>query len=167
MCSKCMTAAEYRTGIVSCHRAMYVVAMKILNNSDEAADSVQSCMLRIWERRESIDLPEDPDSWCRTVARREALNRLRKRLDEPECDSASPGESEQADALLRGNDARRHLLSLLRQLPEKQHRAAYLNFFRGLSQEETAEAMGESDANVRQLLCRARKNLRTLYDREL
>lgn len=167
MCNRCMTASDYRTGIVSCHRTMYAAAMRILNDGAEAADTVQTCMVRIWERRNSIALPEDVETGCRTVARREALNRLRRRIAEPIGDSAEPEGEERADSRLRGNDTRRHLLSLLRQLPEKQHRAAYLNFFRGLTQEETAEAMGESDANVRQLLCRARKNLRTLYDREL
>ncbi len=146
---------------------MYAVAMKILNDSDEAADAVQSCMVRIWERRDSIALPEDPEAWCRKVARHEALNRLRSRIDSASDDYSEPEGAEQADTLLRGNDTRRHLLSLLRKLPEKQQRAAYLTFFRGLTQEETAKAMGESDANLRQLLCRARKNLRTLYDREL
>lgn len=167
MCNRCMTASEYRTGIVSCHRTMYATAMKILSNSDDAADAVQTCMVRIWERRDKIALPENPGAWCILVARREALNRLRSRLLQPIEDSSEPEEEEMADTRLRGNDARRHLLALLRQLPEKQHRAAYLNFFRGLTQEETAKAMGESDAYVRKLLCRARRNLRTLYDREL
>ena len=58
---------------------MYVVAMKIMRDNDEAADVVQTCMTRIWEQRSSIPLPEDPAAWCNVVARREALNRLRNR----------------------------------------------------------------------------------------
>ena len=146
---------------------MYVVAMKIMRDNDEAADVVQTCMTRIWEQRSSIPLPEDPAAWCNVVARREALNRLRNRPAAALEYTPEPEENEQADMRLLHNDTRRRLLMFMRRLPEKQYRATFLNIFRGLTPEETAEAMGESSTNVRQLLCRARKNLRTLYEKEL
>lgn len=56
-----------------------------------------------------------------------------------------------------------HLRNLIATLPKNQQDVLNLSVFGDCSNEEISEITGESAANVRQLLSRARKKLKSIY----
>ena len=59
------------------------------------------------------------------------------------------------------------LKQLIGRLPKAQQQVMMLSSFHNLSNAEIAELTGLSNENVRQILCRARKKIRELYEQNL
>ena len=62
------------------------------------------------------------------------------------------------------NDTRRHIEILIDTLPPGQRDAIRMSGFGGLDNSEIAEATGQTENNVRQLLSRGRRRLRELLE---
>lgn len=162
-----MDAAGFKRDIIPHYRRMFAVALRVIGDSDGAADAVQEAMARLWERRDALDEVDCAGAYCITVTRRICIDRLRQ---EAACPSTPlradtvPAETapEASTAIERDEDARL-LAELMSRLPQAQQRVLRLSAIGGLGNDEIAQITGETPANVRQLLCRARRRLRELF----
>jgi RNA polymerase sigma-70 factor, ECF subfamily len=122
----------------------------VVHEGSEADDVLQEIFLQIWEEagRYSPKVGK-PLGWMVTIARRRAIDRLRRRqaysrvrdryqerVVEPSANS--PREADEVFAL---NDLRDFLRRCMRVLPRLQREAVELAFFKGLSHREIAAAM--------------------------
>lgn len=162
-----MTVDEFETGILPCHRKMYAAAHFIVNDSDEASDVVQEAFARLWERREEIPNPNNPEGYCLTVVRRIAIDKIRRRrLMQISIDNVNIVADNIADRSLEDADSLQRVNKLMKQLPANQRKVIQLSAMAGLNNTEIATATGLSDVNVRALLSRGRKMLRKLFENE-
>lgn len=125
----------------------------LLRDNAEASDMMQNVFLRIYERRNSLDLSA-PSSLLWNTATRLCLNRLR--------DKARHGENVDSEDLLLQiasvndevdeYDAARFLKKIFSREPESTRTMAVLHFVDGMTLEETAEAVGLSVSGVRKRL---------------
>ncbi len=100
--------------------------------------------------------------WLCALAMRSAatLARSERRRNVRELASAAPEGPQSAEAVLQARELSRKIDEALAQMSEKRREAALLRFDGGLASREIADAMGISDAAVRQLLSEATKALR-------
>ncbi|MBI1913427.1 MAG: sigma-70 family RNA polymerase sigma factor [Planctomycetes bacterium] len=133
------------------------------------SDIVQETLLRIDQHLADFRGEETGRflAWARTIAYRAAIDCSRK-LDPVQHGSgplhaaADPGLSpletvEHADDVLQ-------LLVALEQLPERRRAVLLGRFFEGLSTSQLAKRMGITEGNVRVLVLRGLKDLRTLLE---
>ena len=159
-----MEATDFNNNIVPLHRQMFAMAMCMLRNRDDAADTVQEAMKRLWERHDELDLVENIEAFCMRAARNAALDRLAGHRDTAGIDTAAMVASDlNTDAEARSNSTAGMLDRLIDMLPAAQAKVIRLSAFRQLSNTEIAQLTGLSADNVRQLLSRGRRTLKELY----
>ena len=127
------------------------LGMKVVHNEAETEDLLQEIFMEIWNRAASYDPAKGkPLGWMVTLARRRAIDRLRK------CQSYCRAEDrlrveveQQPDAWTTDpeedfvmGDIRETLLNLLKTLPEAQRQAIEFAFYQGMSQREIAAHTG-------------------------
>ena len=162
-----MTEAELETYILPCHRKMYAAAAVIVSDVDEASDVVQEAFARLWERREDIPNPHNPEGYCLTVVKRMSIDRLRRRRHiEVNIDDVAVAADGGTDRRLEASDSLRRVNSLLRGLPANQQEVIRMSALGGMDNSEIAAATGLSDVNVRALLSRGRRMLKKMFERE-
>lgn len=155
-------STTFRRKIIPLYKPMYAAAAAILGDRDEAADAVQDAMERLWQARETLGSVQSLPAYCMTVLRRVAVDRIRRRRPAepidgivepavpPDCNSG-----ETADIINR----------IIATLPPNQQAVIRLSAFYQRSNDEIAAQTGLSNENVRQLLSRARRRIREIYQK--
>ena len=140
------------------------MALALLGNADDAKDALQETYLRLWQQSERISELRSPEAFFLLTMRNYCLNQLRSRRKtiQPEAidelaDDFDADLSEQLHADLR------RLRLALSQLKPKMRSAITMQYFDGLSTRDIAFVLGETPANTRSMLSRAREQLRTFF----
>lgn len=140
---------------------MFAIAMATLRNREDAEDAVQDGLTRIWEHRTAFDSADSPEAYAVTVIKRICIDRMKnvKSLSSLS-EVAEPAEPPDDHD---GRDRLAIIRRMMAKLPENQRRVLELSSFGAYSNREIAEITGLGDENIRQLLSRARKKLRELF----
>jgi RNA polymerase sigma factor (sigma-70 family) len=146
--------------IVRRHRPVLVAFAGRVASPSTADDVVQESMLRAHAALRRGDRPETPRAWLFQIVRRMALNERRTWKMHTELDETIDGVEQPPAALERRNSIQR-LLGALDDLPSKQRRAIVQRELEGRGHDEIAASLGVSAGAVRQLIFRARANLRS------
>lgn len=162
-----MTEQEFRQNILPLQRRMYGIALRMGIPPDDAADAVQETQIKLWRRRDGIPKEEaELRLYCIAAFRNECISMLRRTRPTVGLDEAAElGEEEMETAEYR--DTRHWIEALIDRLPAGQGRAIRLSGFGGFDNTEIAEATGQTENNVRQLLSRGRRRLRELIEKNL
>ena len=143
------------------HQRLFSYCASLLRNRDDAADAVQSTMLRAMnaldgEQREIAVRP-----WLYRIAHNEAMTLLRRPKEEHGAEAEVVTVSDvEADAAVRA-----HLCAVLddiRELPERQRSALVMRELSGLSYDEIGTALETSEAGAKQAVYDARQALHVL-----
>jgi RNA polymerase sigma-70 factor (ECF subfamily) len=121
----------------------------VVHEEAEADDVLQEIFIQIWEEAGRYS-PQagKPLGWMVTIARRRAIDRLRRRQAysrvreryQKRVTQEVPNSPRQTDEVFMLNDLRRFLMECMRGLPRLQREALELAFFKGLSHREIAVA---------------------------
>jgi RNA polymerase sigma factor (sigma-70 family) len=141
------------------HRELYRYCISILGNADDAADALQSTMLRALNALEGEvrDIALRP--WLHRIAHNESITLLRRPRH------ADVGDSMTVPARLGGEESvelraqLRELLGDLRELPERQRGALVMRELGGLSYPEIAAVFETTPAGAKQATYDARRAL--------
>jgi RNA polymerase sigma-70 factor (ECF subfamily) len=149
---------------------LFRVALRLLQNAEEAEDAVQDVLIKIWGKREEWSRWGNMEAYCMTAARNTCLERLRsKKGRHVEVEVAAYLRSPDQDPADRAQERelRDRLRECMETLPEKHYLVMQLREVEGLSYQEIAEALGLTMDQVKVYLHRARsavKNAITLED---
>ena len=130
---------------------VYAVAIRIVGQTAEAEDVVVDCFWQVWQQAASYDISRGQlRTWIVTIARSRALDRLRALKRSPIVsgdDELNPGTEARAtdnpeQETWLGEQSTR-IRQALKTLPYEQRQALALAYYRGLSQSEIAEQLGE------------------------
>ena len=121
----------------------------VVHEEGEADDVLQEIFIQIWEEAARYSPKAGkPLGWMVTIARRRAIDRLRRRQAysrareryQERVTQQTPNTTRQADEVFMLNDLRHFLKECMRILPRLQREALELAFFKGLSHREIAAA---------------------------
>ncbi len=155
------------TEVFEAHRGlMFAMAYRMLGSVADAEDAIQDAWLR-WTAVPRSDIAE-PRAYLVRIITNTALNRLRSArarresyigpwLPEPVLTDASPDAAERAELAESVSVA---MLVVLESLAPEERAAFVLREVFGFAPAEIGEALGRSDAAVRQLVHRAREHVR-------
>ena len=148
-------------------QTVYSLVFQLLRDADAAEDVVEETFWQVWHRATSYDISRGTvRTWILTIGRSRALDRLRsrKRNREDISDDLSLVRDPRSDPsqMAEGAERRQLVYSALSELPDEQRRALELAYFRGLSQSEIAEFLGEPLGTVK---TRMRLGMQKLRDK--
>lgn len=160
-----MDSSAFKRLLLPHYRQMYITAMTILRNSDDASDAVQEAFTRLWEKRDDLPNIDNPEAYCVTTIRRICIDRLRRTtypINDLTEDTLliSDDSDEQAD----NRESIQLVTLLMSKLPEQQRQVLQLRAFNDCSFEEIESITGLTGVNVRTLLSRARRRMRELFN---
>ena len=157
-----MDATRFKKMFLPCHRKLYGLALRLLENEDDAQDLLQEAYLKLWDRREALDAISNPEAFCTTLVRNMCLDLLRsgryvRSLQRVELtDALALAEPDNTEA----RDDAQMVQTLIDGLPPQQRRVIRLRDVLGCPYEEIESATGLSAVNIRVLRSRARKKIR-------
>ncbi len=153
---------------------VYRLALKILNDPQDAEDILQDTFLKAMRALPTFEGRSSLSTWIYRIATNEALMLLRKRkhgnssLDDVKYDESEEGERELQiidwcclpERELISGEARKFLDKAIESLPDLLKLVFILRDIEGLSIRETAEALNLTEVTVKTRLLRARLFLR-------
>ncbi len=165
--------AEFARLVDAYSGVIYRLAVKMLDNPQDAEDVLQETFLKAFKALPKFDGRSSLSTWLYRIAANEALMLLRKRkvqfvsIDEPnETDDELQEPLEIVDwccmpeSELLSAEARRYLDQAIDNLSPNLRIVFLLRDIEGLSTEETAQALNLSEMAVKTRLSRARLQLR-------
>jgi RNA polymerase sigma-70 factor (ECF subfamily) len=158
-----MNAEEFKRLYYPFHPKLYRIAFALLNNAEDAEDILQDTYYKLWSKRTELTTVLQPEAFCVKMIKNLCLDFLRapkNRTENEPVESVKIATEATPDEELESREKIEQLETLIEQLPEKQRLVMQLRGCGDCSLEEIEAATGESAANVRVLLSRARKTLK-------
>lgn len=124
--------------------AMYGISLKILNDPDSAADSVQDAFIKIWKNIHSFDVKKGTFfTWILNINRNTAIDKYRKLA---KTSSVSIHTNENFVDLGTGEKSQQKtdhigIQDLVKMLPHKEQEIIAYIYFKGYTQQETADEL--------------------------
>jgi RNA polymerase sigma-70 factor (ECF subfamily) len=149
-------------------RSIYSLALRILQDSQDAEDVVQDVFSQAWSQAGRYDAARGPvAAWLMMLARSRAIDRLRSRRSRPdeaavtEAVALDPGMP--FDLQLVSEEQIRQVRKAVQELPASQRIAIELAYYEGLTHMEIAqrleEPLGTVKSRIRQAVMRLRESL--------
>ena len=145
--------------------------LRVIHNEAEADDLLQEIFMEIWNQAKNFSAQKGkPLGWMVTLARRRAIDGLRKKQAYQRAEERLQNETEQQpDAWVHNateeeillSDTRSLIRKVIRGLPPAQQRAIDLAFFKGMSQREIAAKTNTPLGTVK---TRLELGLKKIYD---
>ena len=148
-------------------QSVYSLVAHLLKDADGAEDVVEETFWQVWQRASSYDVSRGTvRTWLLTIGRSRALDRLRSRkrnhVDISADLSLVRDPSSDPSQEVEGAERRQLVYAALIELPDEQRRALELAYFRGLSQSEIADFLGEPLGTIK---TRMRLGMQKLRDK--
>ena len=159
-----MNAEQFQHRFLPLRQILYRQALALLGNEMDAEDAVQETYLRLWRQAERVTGMEQAEGFFVQTLRNVCLNIIRSRRNVSGIETLDKC-MEEDDSKLREqmlNEDRLRLRKAIAQLQPKARSMVTMFYFSQMSSQQIAEALGETDANVRSTLSRARMQLRTI-----
>lgn len=148
--------------VVAYQKPMFNVALRILNDYDDAADVTQTAFVKAFERLKQFDHKYKFYSWLYRITVNESLTFAtgKERFEKLQEGIISPEKS--ADDLSSDNDTSRIVERTLMKLGADHRVVVVLSHFRELSYKEISDVLGISEKKVKSRLYTARQQLRRM-----
>ena len=160
-----MTSEDFKKKYLPYAEKLYALAFRLLNNKDEASDAVQDAFVKLWNKRNDLEI-QNTEAFSVTIVKNICLDMLRKRRRTELLTDAEKIESEKnISKQIEIHYDWVQMQRLIKQLPDIQQQLIILRHVKEYSMAEIAEKTGLSEANVRTTLSRARKLLREQFEK--
>lgn len=151
-----MTEEQYQEEVVTM-RARLMMTARCYLTDDEAEDTVQDVLLRLWQILPELHSPMEP--LAHILVRNYSVDRLRRKrptlqLSEASDATDSKTESERAE----------RIMAIISRLPAMQQTIFRLRHIEGMEMKDIAQLMGSTEAAVRKSLSRARQSIIRKYN---
>lgn len=157
-----MNRTEFEETVPELRTRLVEAALFYLSDSDEAEDIAQESMLKLWLIRDRIEPGKSIIPFGVTMAKHLCIDRLRRiktNRTEPLPDHYMPTDRRDAhtDMVEKENEAR--LKQAVAGLPDKYRAVLHMKQTEEMENAEIARIIGTTEAVVRTILSRARKQL--------
>lgn len=145
--------------------ALLRLALRYMEDADEAEDMVQEVLLKLWFLRHRLDQYKNLDALAMVITKHICCNHLRQRklmtvtLEE----GLSVGGDEGPEMSLVREERMGELLAMIETLPDLQQSVLRMKHIEGFEVEEIARLTGSTPVAIRTNLSRARKKVREQF----
>lgn len=163
-----MNADEFRQAFLPLHARLYRAAYILLENSQDAEDIVQEAYLKLWNKRNELDIRSNAAAYCVATVRNLCFSLMQTRRyqsEEPLPEYTELGTTDNPELQLEKRDEQAQLRALIASLPQQQRKVLWLRDVNECSFEEIEQATGLNAVNIRVTLSRARKKIREQFNR--
>ncbi len=165
-----MNAIDFRHDLLPLKDRLFRLALRITLHRAEAEDVTQETLLRVWNKRDELADLKSLEAYCFTVCRNLAIDRGEKKdaqaLSLDDCGmEAEEDRSIAADERMEREEKLRRVHEIFSRLPERQRTVMQLRDIEGMTYREVADAMGMTEEQVKITLFRARREVRTQYEK--
>ena len=143
--------------------ALLRMAIRYLEDSDEAEDAVQDVLLKLWFLRDRLDQYRSVDALAIVITKHLCINRLRgiriEKVDLEQGISIGGGENPEMKLV----EDMQEILEVIGTLPDLQQSILRMKHLEGFEVEEIARLTGSTPVAVRTNLSRARKRVKEQF----
>lgn len=164
-----MKQIDFRHDLLPLKDKIYRMGLRITLNAQEAEDLTQDTLLRAWTKREDLAEVDNLEAFCLTMCRNLALDRINRSesanlsLEAEQTDASDL--APQPDEQLEHREKLQRVHQLFNHLPEKLRTALQLRDIEEMTYAQAAEIMHISEADFKVTLHRARKAIKTQYEK--
>lgn len=152
-----MTQEEYKEEARRLRPRLLLTAGRYLSD-DDAEDTVQDVLLRLWQMVDTLRMPID--ALAQVLVRNFCVDRLRRSRPSltltANCEQADETESDERIE---------RVLAMIDTLPTLQQTILRLRHIEGMEMKQIAELTGSSEVAIRKTLSRARQTLKQQYEK--
>src|SRR5690606_22687019 len=151
--------AAFNTLFYTFEPRLYAYVVKLTRNPEDAKEVVQEVFLKVWEKRENIDLQFSFDSFLYTIAKNLVYNKAKHNayyFAYKEYVWLNGCKEENfTENMVHFNELEKLIKSTCMQLPPIQRKVFMLSRIEGLSNKEIAEQLNTSISNVKNHIYKA------------
>ena len=152
--------------VLAYEKKIYHMSLRYTGNEHDAMDVTQEVFVKIYIKKPHFAARSSFKTWLYAIARREALDYLKKQRTHAALDEAiAADDSEYVDTIVE-NEEKRALYRALGSLNEDYRRVLYLKYFEDLSVKEISALLKKSPKQVTDMLYNAKKALSAVLERE-
>ncbi len=155
---------EQFKGLVSEHKdRLFRLANWMLHNPEDAEDLVQEVFIKVWSMRADMKKYRSVEGLLVQMTKNMAINKIKsKKIDGSDSMLLTVASgSSQPDKVIEDKEHVSLVRKAISQLPEIQQTILQMRAVEGMETKKIAELIGETENNVRVILSRARKSLKT------
>ena len=153
-----MTQEEFKEEALRLRPRLLQTARRYLCE-DDAEDTVQDVLLRLWQMVDQLRMPID--ALATVLVRNFSVDRLRRQKSA----QVLTAHCEQADEPTETDERIERILAMNDALPTLQQTILRLRHIEGMDMREIAGLTGSSEVAIRKVLSRARQTLRQQYEK--
>lgn len=161
-----MDIQVFKSAVFPVQAKLFRLAALMLRNDEEAEDTVQEALLKLWLNRHNLKNYRSVEALAVVITKNLCRDKLRSTRwkttyagDSPDTEGSNPNPHQIAEH----SDSREIMLRLMQSLPEQQKLVVHLRDVEGYSYEEIEQITGMKINNIRVTLSRARQYLRQMY----
>ncbi len=145
--------------------ALFRLAVRYLDDSDEAEDTVQDVLLKLWFLRERLDRYRSLDALGVVITKHLCFNRMRnKKVETVDLEQgAHISSGDNPERSLVEEEGMQEILAIIATLPDLQQAILRMKHIEGFEVEEIARLTDSTPVAVRTNLSRARKRVREQF----
>lgn len=157
-----MTSEEFQTSVLGFKNKLFRLSLRLLADTDEAADAVQEVYLKLWKMRNKLHQYKSKEALAMTMTKNLCLDELKakRRQNLPLQDYDQASQTYTPERLTELRDTVANINLLMEKLPPQQKIVMHLRDIEQYDLKEIAAISGMSENAVRANLSRARKQIR-------
>ena len=152
-----MTQEEYKEEARRLRPQLLQTARRYLINDDDAEDTVQDVLLRLWQMVDALRMPID--ALAAVLVRNFSIDRQRRNQRPTQVLTSAYEQAEESET----DERIERVLAMIETLPTMQQTILRLRHIEGMGMKEIAELTGSSEVAIRKTLSRARLALKQQY----
>jgi RNA polymerase sigma-70 factor (ECF subfamily) len=161
-----MQIEQFKTDIISLRQKLFLLALKYLQNEEDAEDAVQETLLRLWKIRDQLDNVSSSGAFAVQTLKNICIDRLRTAKEHTEIsDFYLRADGDTPYSTVERNDTVALVKKIIESLPELQRLIIQLRDVEGYELQEIADITGTQVGAVTVNLSRARKKVRDTFVR--
>ncbi len=170
-----MKSSEFKSMVIPLSSRLYRLAFSLLNNREEAEDTVQEVYLKLWKMRDDLGKYNSVEALCVRITRNLCLDQLRRRKTgrEVEEQEAKALKTKEMDSTMndpytamQDNERKEIMGRLINQLPEPQRSLVHFRHIEGKEYSEIEALMNMKENAIRVSISRARKQLKEMLQKQ-
>jgi RNA polymerase sigma-70 factor (ECF subfamily) len=161
-----MELNRFKVEVLPLRGKIYNYSLKMLENTEEAEDTVQEVFLKLWEMRAKLSEYDSVEAFAVTMTKNMCLNKLsfrQRHVREELQQIQNIGNSETAEQKLENADAVDKVKQIIETLPPLQKMIIKMRDIEDYNMDTIAEITGCTEEAVRMNLSRARKKVKEMF----